>query len=86
MHLPDDHHDYGYTKRVPMYRFFAKVFGLNLKAITAKDGTIDESKITIEKSNAMLMFDKDFPLPANARKSHKEIVHAFEEVQASDFK
>ena len=86
VHLPDDHHDYGYTKRVPMYRFFAKVFGLNIKAITGKDGTIDESKITIEKSNALLVFDKDLPLPANTLKSHKEIVQAFEKVQASGFK
>ena len=30
VYLPNDKHDYGITKRVPMYKFFAKTLGLNL--------------------------------------------------------
>lgn len=81
VYLPNDKHDYGITKRVPMYRFFAKTFGLNLKAITGKDGNIDESGITIQKNKDQLVFGKDFPLPVNALRSHQEIVRVFEEVQ-----
>lgn len=84
VHLASDHHDYGFSKRVPMYQFFAKTFGLDLKAITGKDGSIDESKITIEKSNDLLVFGKDFPMPARALQSHKDIVRVFEEVQAGE--
>jgi dienelactone hydrolase len=76
-HLPQDHHDYGFTKRVPMYRFFAKVFGLNLKAITSENGKIDESSITIEHSDAQLVFGTDRALPPGALKSHDAIVSAF---------
>ncbi len=85
VHLAKDQHDYGFSKREPMYRFFAKTFGLDIKAITGKDGKIDESKVTIEKSDAMLVFGKDFPLPANALLSHKNIVKSFEDVQNNDF-
>ncbi len=80
VYLPNDHHDYGITKRVPMYKFFAKTFGLNLKAITGKNGNIDESSITVQKNKDMLVFGKD-PLPPNALRSHKDIIRAFKEVQ-----
>lgn len=80
-HLPDDHHDYGYTKRVPMYEFFAKEFQLNIKAIKGRDGEISENGITIETSNAQLVFGEKFPLPAYALRNHEEIVKAFERLQ-----
>jgi dienelactone hydrolase len=78
-HLPNDHHDYAFTKRVPMYRFFAKTFGLEIKAITDKDGNIDESKITIETAKAQQVFSKENPMPAYALRSHEAIVKAFGE-------
>ncbi|HEX7844929.1 MAG TPA: acetylxylan esterase [Chitinophagaceae bacterium] len=81
VHLPNDQHDYGFSKREPMYRFFAKQFGMNLQAITDKNGKIDESFVTIEKSEALLVFGKDFPLPAYALRSHDAIVKAFEKAQ-----
>jgi dienelactone hydrolase len=81
VYLPDDKHDYGITKRVPMYRFMAKTLGLSLKNLTGKDGSIDESSITIQQNKDLLVFNKKFPLPLNALKSHDEIVKAFNEVQ-----
>lgn len=80
VHLPEDHHDYGLTKRVPMYEFFAKVFNLNINAIR-KNGRIDESFVTIEPAAAQHVFSKDFPLPASAVRSHNNIVKAFETFQ-----
>jgi len=81
VYLPDDQHDYGITKRLPMYRFFAKTFGLNLKAITDKNGKIDESSITIQPNKDLLVFGSQ-PLPANALRSHQAIVNAFKKIQA----
>lgn len=77
VHLPDDQHDYGISKRIPMYSFFAKALGLNLSSITGKDGNIDETGITIQKSKDMLAFPATNPLPANALKSHESIVQSF---------
>jgi dienelactone hydrolase len=79
VYLPNDQHDYGITKREPMYKFFAKTLGLNLKAITGKDGNIDESGVTIQKNKDLLVFGKD-PLPANALRSHKDIMRVFREI------
>lgn len=81
VYLPNDKHDYGITKRVPMYNFLAKVFGLNLKAITGKDGNIDEKSITIQENKDLLVFGKGSPLPANALRSHNEIVKVFTKIQ-----
>ncbi len=81
VYLPNDKHDYGITKRMPVYKFLAKHMGLNLKAITGKDGNIDESSITIQKNKDLLVFDKDFPLPAKALRTHKEIMQVFKEAQ-----
>lgn len=84
VHLPNDQHDYGYTKRVPMYKFFAKIFGLNLKAVTGKDGNIDEHGCTMQKSIDMLVFGKGAGLPPNALRSHKDIETAFRNFQSSN--
>jgi dienelactone hydrolase len=81
VYLPDEHHDYGYSKRVPMYRFFAKEFGLNLGAISGKDGTIDESAVTVQMNRDMLVFGQS-ALPANALKDNASIVKAFSVFQS----
>ncbi len=56
VHLPNDHHDYGLSKRIPMYHFMAKRLGLDLNAILAKDGQIDESRCTVEPDSALYVF------------------------------
>ena len=66
VHLPDEGHDYGPSKRAEMIRFVAKQFGLNLQSALAADGSIDESKVTIEKAPSLRAFDADFPIPAHA--------------------
>ena len=49
VHFPDGVHDYGFEKRVPVYSFLAKHFGMNLSAVTDSKGAIDESKSVLEK-------------------------------------
>jgi sugar phosphate isomerase/epimerase len=74
VHLPNDKHDFGITKRKPLYAFMAKYLNLHIKVIQHAD-TIDESKITIEPEQALYVFgDKGEKLPAHA-------IHGFENVE-----
>lgn len=66
VHLPTEGHDYGPSKRDAMYRFVAPRLGLDLAAVLAPDGKVDESAVTIEKAKAMHVFTADFPIPAHA--------------------
>jgi len=45
VHLPDEFHDYGFSKRKAAYKFFAEHLGLNFKALLNDKGRIDESSI-----------------------------------------
>ena len=67
VHLPNDKHDFGITKRIPLYEFMAKQLALNIKAIQDTAGKIDESKITIEKESLLYVFgERGELLPSNA--------------------
>ncbi len=66
VHLPDEGHDYGPSKRAAVYRFMAENLGLKLAAVQSTDGKIDESRVTTETPAQMRAFDAEFPVPANA--------------------
>lgn len=66
VHLANEGHDYGVSKRIPVYRFMAKHLGLNLSAVTDREGNIDESRVTIEKYDRLLVFGKNGKMPADA--------------------
>ena len=66
VHLPDEGHDYGPSKRAALYRFVAAHLGLNLSAVQTPHGKIDESRITVEKPAQLRAFDADFPIPHSA--------------------
>ena len=66
VHLPNEGHDYGPSKREAMYRFVADRLGLNLAAVSSAEGKIDESTATIEKAPALHVFTADFPIPPHA--------------------
>ena len=79
VHLAGEGHDYGASKRKAMYEFLAKQFKLNMEAVKDNSGNFDESKVTIEKENALYVFgDNGESLPANALKSYDEITKTFE--------
>ncbi len=60
VHLPDEGHDFGPSKRNAVYDFFISVFNLDRSKL-------DESKVTIEPESALLSFgDRAEDLPANA--------------------
>ena len=66
LHLPDEGHDYGFSKRLGAYKFFAKHLRLSLDKLTKEDGSIDESFVVIEKQEDMYVFGPDHPRPAYA--------------------
>jgi len=67
-HFPKEKHDYGISKRQAAYPFLAKHLGLHPDRIPRKDDKFDESFVTIETYEQLLVFDKDNPFPANAVK------------------
>jgi hypothetical protein len=79
-HFPDGVHDYGYAKRIPVYRFMAKHLGLNLQAVTDPDGTINESKSDPESAFIMLSFSSKNPHPANTLKGSIAIEKALKQL------
>ncbi|WP_246001729.1 dienelactone hydrolase family protein [Mucilaginibacter gracilis] len=75
VHLANEGHDYGISKRKAMYAFMAQHLSLDIKAVEDADGNIDETKSTVEKEQALYVFgDKGERLPANA-------IHGFEQMQ-----
>ncbi|HUC79319.1 MAG TPA: TIM barrel protein [Flavisolibacter sp.] len=85
VHLVNEGHDYGRSKRAAMYEFVVKHFGLNLSAIKNKAGELDESKITIEAEAALKVFgERGESLPANAVKGYENVVKLFENAVAAN--
>jgi len=66
IHLVNEGHDYGFSKRAEMYKFFAEHLGISLENVSDKKGIIDESTIIIEDKKIMHVFDEENPLPINA--------------------
>jgi len=66
LHLPDEGHDYGRSKRLGAYKFLAKHLRLSLDKVTKLDGLIDESFVVIEKQEDMYVFGPKHPRPAHA--------------------
>jgi hypothetical protein len=77
-HLLDEGHDYGATKRLPMYRFLAKHLRLNLKAVWREGGTVDESDAAVENLESLCVFGADHPRPAHALKDGGAVAAALE--------
>lgn len=65
-HFPEEGHDYGFSKRKPMYRFFADHLGLDMDQIINDSGKIDESFVGVLPRTDLEVFDKDHPRPAYA--------------------
>jgi dienelactone hydrolase len=65
VHLPQEGHDYGYSKRTSVYPFFAFHLGLRYKDIPYNEG-FDESFVTVLPEEALRVFNEDHPRPENA--------------------
>jgi dienelactone hydrolase len=66
VHLPEEGHDYGPSKRAAAFRFLAERLALDLAAVQDPSGAIDESRVTVERAPALHVFDADFPVPPDA--------------------
>ena len=72
VHFADEGHDYGYSKRSAVIRFFAKHWGLDLSMITNADGNIDETAYTRLPAEQLAVFP-DKQLPEGALHSMEDI-------------
>lgn len=66
VHFPEDGHDYKFSKRQPVYKFFAKHLALNLSRITNASNEIDESFVTVQSFNNLRVFSDNAKKPAYA--------------------
>jgi dienelactone hydrolase len=81
VHLDAEGHDYGVSKRMAMYDFMARRLGLNINAVKDKTGKIDESKVTMEKYDKLLVFGKNGKMPANALHKAEEVWQVLKSLQ-----
>ncbi len=65
-HFPKEEHNYGPSKRQAVYRFLAKHLGLNLASFQNEEGAIDESYVTLLKTEELAVFDKSHPRPPHS--------------------
>ena len=73
LHLAQEGHDYGYSKRKGAYSFLAKHLNLSLANVKNQDGSIDEADIIIEEKQRFKVFDENHPLPASAVRTNDEV-------------
>lgn len=75
VHLADEDHDYGPSKRAAAYKFLAKYLRLSIKNLSDSSdlGKIDESGAIIEKQETMRVFSPENPRPAHALSSDEAI-------------
>lgn len=75
VHLTNERHDYGPSKREAMYRFMAKYLRLDESKVFDKNGELNERAITHEPINDLKVFGENGEkLPANA-------IHSFVELE-----
>jgi hypothetical protein len=80
LHLADEEHDYGPSKRAAAYKFLARHLSLDIAKISdaVRFCGVDESGAVIEKKELMIVFDAAHPLPGNALKSDDAITSALQ--------
>ncbi len=75
VHLPEEGHDYGRSKRIAMYDFMGEFLQLDTVRVKDKSGNYDESNSVIEDEAAMYVFSNDKAnLPENA-------IHGIDELE-----
>lgn len=78
VHLPEDGHDFGYSKRKPVYDFMSKHFRLDTKGLKNAAGDYDESGCVIEEETALYAFGPNGELlPSNAIQGYENLEKLF---------
>lgn len=65
VHLPEEGHDFGPSKRKAMYQFMAEQIGIDLKKLKGKNGEIDESLVSVLPEADLRVFNDSHARPAN---------------------
>jgi uncharacterized protein len=65
VHLPNEMHDYGFSKRQSMYAFLIKQLALTSEGIM-KAGLVNEGLSEVLGVDELTVFNKKYPRPANA--------------------
>lgn len=80
VHLPEDGHDFGYSKRKPVYDFITKHFRLDTRGLKNAAGDYDESRCVIEEETALYAFGPNGEnLPSNAIKGYENLEKLFKD-------
>ena len=73
LHLPDEGHDYGISKRKGAYQFLAKHLRLSLNEIMDSGGQVNENFISVEPADVLRVFNKANPIPSYAVNGNEEV-------------
>lgn len=66
VHLPDEKHDYGPSKRQAMYAFMAKYLKLDIKSVQDAGGLVNEAPAKVLEEKDLSVFNENSPRPAHA--------------------
>lgn len=87
VHLPEDGHDFGYSKRKPVYDFISQHFGLDTKGLKNAAGDYDESGCVIEEETALYAFGPNGEnLPSNAIQGYENLEKLFKDEDDENIK
>jgi hypothetical protein len=73
VHLPNEGHDYGVSKRKGAYAFLAKYLNLSLQEVINSSGEIDENFVKLEPATTLQVFDDKHPIPSYAVKGNEAV-------------
>ena len=73
VHLPDEGHDYGMSKRKGAYQFLAKHLRLSLNEVMDSGGQLNENFISVEPADVLRVFNKANPIPLYAVNGNEEV-------------
>ena len=77
VHLANEKHDYGISKRLAAYAFLAKHLKLDIQKVTI-DGKVDETANKILSQTELQVFDQKHPRPANAVQGDEAVMALLE--------
>ena len=79
-HLPDEGHDYGFSKRKAAYQFLARHLMLDLSQVINKNGEIDEGFVTVEARPVLEVFNEKHKRPANTIEGDEAVTNLYKEL------
>ena len=77
VHLPNEKHNYGPSKRMAVYDFFIRHLGLQASNVEKDGGNIDESFVKILSKDKLCVFDDSHPRPTSAVMGDEAVARLF---------